>query len=493
MNSIKFDKGLFYTLLIIVGISIVPIFMLGTYAFPYYDDFNHGYLTYNALQNGANLLDVINLALNHTVNIYNSWQGTYTTIFLSTLHPGIFGEQYYFLTPIIIVLTQIISTYYFSKVLFGDYLSLNKYKVGSICLLICFFQIQNLPSAFEGYYWWASAIMHTFSYNLLLLYLGVLLSQIKKSSIIKIILLIILAILIGGSAYEIALFVPCVTIAITIILYIYNKINAKKQNASLFVKIGIITIISIIGLMINVLAPGNAIRIEESGVHVPAILAIIESFVYSGVAFFEFTSLKTILVIVIVSILTFDSLKNIKGKFLHPIWILCGIWCLYSIVFTPAIYGENYVASPRYLNVLYFCFYWFLIVTVIYCLYFYKDKISYVMKRLVILINKNTLKSLIVIILFMGCGILQYSYLDATGSCAMLDIILGNAAQFEQVNNERLNILKIDEKNVILPELNNKVRLFETDNLTEDQNNYFNKMYARYYDKDTIVIKFNEE
>ena len=488
MKKINFDKGLFYALLFVVVISIIPIFLLGTYSFPYYDDFNHGYLTYAAINEGANIIDVLKIALQHTINIYNSWQGTYAAIFLSALHPGIFGEQYYFLTPMIIIFAQIISTAYLCKIIFVDYLSLNRYKSGSICLLICFFQIQNLPSAFEGYFWWASAIMHTFSYCLLLWFLGLLLSYLKKVSWIKFILLLVIAFIIGGSAYEIALFTPCLTIFIILSLFIYNEMNDKKQPVSLFIKVGIVCIILIIGLLINVLAPGNAIRIAESGVHVPALLAIVESFVYSGLAIFEFISLKTILVIIVVSLLSFDAVKKIKGKFLHPLCIIVGIWCLYSIIFTPTIYGENYVASPRYLNVLYFSFYWFIVAIMIYLMFYYREKLTSIFINVLSFLEKNICKSIMVIVLLMGCGILEYSYLDATGSCAALDIILGNAKLFKQTNVERLDILKNEEDEVILPELENKVRLFNVDNLTNDPENYFNKMYARYYSKKTIIV-----
>lgn len=490
MKKLSFEKGLFYILIVGFILSLIPIFWLGTYSFPFYDDFNHGYLTYAAVNNGASFLDILKVAYEHMLNIYNSWQGTYTTIFLSALHPGIFGEDWYFLTPIVIIFTQIFGTVYLAKVIFKDYLHLNNYRVGIISLFILFFQIQNLPSAFESYYWWASGIMHTFSYNMLLFFCALLLSTIKKNNIFKFIFLVLLAFAIGGGAYEIALFTSCLILIVLIGYFIFNKINNRTNNKLIIFEISIVFIISLIGLFINVSAPGNAIRIESSDIHVSPIVAIIESFIYSVVHTFEYISLKTVIVAFIVAFLSFEYLNKLHFKVINPILFILISWCGYSIIFTPAIYGENYVAAPRYLNVLYFAFYWFLIVDVLYITYYYKKQLNKMYLNIKRLIDGKKIGFIVTTVLISICAIFQFSYLDATGSCAMLDILIGNASSLKAINEERLAILK--DQNISeakLPEMVNKVRLFEIDNLTKDENNTTNKMYAKYYMKDSVVIE----
>ena len=37
------------------------------------------------------------------INTYNIWQGNFSAIFLMRLQPGIFGEQYYFIAPLILL------------------------------------------------------------------------------------------------------------------------------------------------------------------------------------------------------------------------------------------------------------------------------------------------------------------------------------------------------------------------------------------------------
>lgn len=488
-KKINIDKILFYIVLIGFVLSIIPIFMLGKYSFPYYDDFNHGYLTFNAINNNKNILEVLKIAFDHTINIYNSWQGTYTAIFLSALHPGIFGEEWYFLTPIVIIFSQIFSTIYLNKIIFKDYLKLNVYKIGIISIFVLFFQIQSLPSAFEAYYWWASAIMHTFSYCLIVVFIGLILSNIKKHSFFKVGMVAVLSFIIGGGAYEIALFSSCSILFIVFIYILIQRLNNKRCDSKIVIELLIIFIISTIGLLINIAAPGNAIRIEESGIHVSPIVAILKSFIYSVVHTFEYISLKTVIVALVVIMCSYNSLKKIHLKLFNPIYCILLSWCAYSIIFTPAIYGENYVASPRYLNVLYFTFYWFLIIDVLYITYYYRNHITKLYEYIINKLESIPIISVGIILMISISAIFQFSYLDATFSCATVDILIGNAASFKSVNDARLEILNDESIKIAkLPKMNNKVRLFQSDDLNEDSDSYFNKMYARYYDKEKVIV-----
>lgn len=490
MKKLSFEKGLFYILLVVFILSLIPIFWLGTYSFPYYDDFNYGFSTYAALQNGASFIEVLKTAWDYLVYTFFNWQGTYTTIFLFCLHPGIFGESWYFLTPIIIISLFCLGNLYLTKVIFKDYLQLNIYKVGIIFLAICLFQIQNLPSAFQAFYWWNSAIMHTFSYILIMFLAGLLLSIIKKPTIFKMLILMILGFLVGGSAYETALFACCLYVFVLIGYLVYIKLNKLKYNKLTIISMIVSFIIALGGFAINIGAPGNAVRIEQTGIHVPALLAIAESFVYSIVHTFEYISLKTILVSILVAIFSYKSLEKYQIKFVRPILFILASWCMYSVIFTPAIYGEHYVAAPRYLNVLYFSFYWVMIFNLIYCLYYYKDKVNHLLTTLTKVINKKSLIAISVVLFFGVSGIFQYSYLDATSSCALVDIFMGNASSFKMASEERLEILTDDNiKDAKVHRINNKVRLFEIDNLTKDADNTTNKMYAKYYMKDSVVIE----
>lgn len=490
MKKISFEKGLFYILLIGFVISLIPVIWLGTYSYPYYDDFNYGFSTYGAIQNGAGLIEVLKTAWDYVIYTFYNWQGTYTTIFLFCLHPGIWGECWYFLTPIIIISLFCLGNFYLTKVVFNDYLHLGAYKTGIIFLAISLFQIQNLPSAFQAFYWWNSAIMHTFSYILIMFLAGSLLSLIKKPSIIKLIVLVILGFLLGGSAYETALFACCLFVFVFIGYLLYIKLNKLKYNKLTIVAMVLSFVVALAGFIVNIAAPGNAVRIEQTGIHVPAILAIVESFVYSVIHTFEYISLKTIVVSILVIVLSYKALNKYHIKFVHPLLFLLASWCMYSVIFTPAIYGEHYVAAPRYLNVLYFSFYWVLIFNIIYLLYYYRKIVNFLIAKFENVINKNALISIAVVLFFGISGLFQYSYLDATSTCAFVDIVIGNASSFKKANEERLNILTDENiSDAKVNRINNKVRLFEIDNLTKDAENTTNKMYAKYYLKDSVVIE----
>ena len=478
-----------FTILIL---SLIPIFLISKYNIPYYDDYNHGYLVYQGILHGKSFLECFKLAIEHTINTYYGWQGSYTGIFLSAINPGVFGENLYGIGSVILFIIHIISCFYCCYIVFGKILKSDNYCWIILASIISFFQIQYLPSVQEGFFWWSGAIMHTFGFDLCIVTLAAVMSGIekKKFSIIRFFILNILIIMCAGCGYEVALFLPVGLISILFTLYAYRKINDKKIFYSIEFEYFVYIIIAIAFLTINIAAPGNTVRAEASGIHVSPVLAIMESFIYSAVHVVEYTSIRTIIPSVLAIYFSYPMIKKINVKFVHPILFTIFMWCIFSTIFTPAIYGENYVASPRYLNVIYFFFYYFIIVESIYIVWYYRDnryvKQLYELSKSIMSNTKSVLLALLVVFC-MGAGVLQLSYTDATSSSAFFDIVLGNANRYEYINNVKFELLNDETiNNVVLPKQEAKVRVFCEDNISTDVNEDINKTYARYYMKDSV-------
>lgn len=477
----------------ILLLSLIPIIVISKYNVPYYDDYNHGYLLFSALNDGTNFKEMMDLAIWQTINTYNGWQGSYTGIFLSVFQPGIFGEQYYGIGALILFGIHIIACLWACRVLFKKILNMHDSVWLLIGSIVAFFQIQFLPSVQEGFFWWSGGVMHTLGFDLCLVIIFTALKTIKeKLSPVRMIILLVLIILCAGCGYEVALFLPVGLITIMLGIIIYRKINNEKIFDNRLVELGIYIIVAIVFLMINIMAPGNAIRAEASGVHVSPILAIIESFIYSFVHVFEYTSIRTLFVALLVAYLTYPILKGVKEKFVSPVVFTVGMWCIFSTIFTPAIYGEHYVAAPRYLNVIYFFFYFFVIIEVLYLTWYYREN-KYVIEgyslvnRLVKSTNKYVVMILVVFV--MGSGVLQLSYTDATSTSAFFDFVLGNANKYKAINDERFELLNDDTtSDVVLPKQEAIVRVFPVEYLTSDPDNNINQAYARYYGKGSVVV-----
>ncbi|MEF9892037.1 MAG: hypothetical protein RR738_01710 [Anaerorhabdus sp.] len=494
MKLYKTEEGKIVAILLFVFIiSLIPIVAISFYAVPAYDDFNHSVDVYKAIQNGASLIDVLIVAFERVKHMYFTWQGTYSAIFLSALQPGIFNQNLYFLTPIILIGTLICSNMIACKWLFRTFLKLStKYSWLIIAIVLSFLQIQYLPSAQEGFFWWSGGIMHTFSFSLFLLQLVCFFKACcrKKPKIMDYLMFLLISFIVGGGAHEIAL-ASFTAIAGSIMLMLlnnrFNKIHIQRNKIIfLFYSLTIV----ILFLAINVAAPGNSLRTAEYGVKVSAVLAILESFIYSTVHVFEYTSLATILIALLIFYFSFPSIKKKNGKIIHPALIFLITFCIYSSLFTPAIYGENYVASPRYLNVLYFSFYWFMITNLVFITFYFKDnkQLNNFYNLLNDVFSKKTLVTTLLILFLMGSSILQFSYVDSTSSSALIDLLLGNAKAFKSINDERFELL-LDEskKDISLPNYEKIVRVFYYDDFDKIPHQGKNEIYEKYFDKNSII------
>ena len=476
-------------------ISLIPIVVISKYNVPYYDDYNHGYLIYQAINNGNSIIECIRTAINYTIYIYNNWQGSYFSIFLSSFHPGVFGEQFYGIGSLILFSIHIFTALYTSNILFKKIIKLDKYVWIIIGSLIAFYQIQYLPSVQEGFFWWSGGVMHTLGFDICMLILSTLLLNYFKYSIslIRVLALCILCIMCEGSGYEVALFLPVGIFGFAFFYILFCKYNSQIMNKKLLVESGLYAIISLVFLVINIVAPGNEIRALASGIHVSPILAIMESFIYSFVHIFEYVSIRTLFICIIVIYFAYPFIKKINYKFVHPLFFTVIMWCMFSTIFTPAIYGENYVAAPRYLNVIYFFFYYFIIIISLYIIWYYKNNIYVVqiyqsVNSMIKSVNKYILA--LIVVFFMGAGVLQFSYADSTSSSAFLDYMLGNAQKYQVVNNERFELLRDESlEDVELPLYDATIRVFPNDLLTNDSSNDINETYARYYQKNSVTLE----
>ena len=95
------EKWLFRILLVVFIASMVPVLYLSRYGFPNCDDFTYGLETHRVWNATHSFGEVLKTALAVTKETWQLWQGTWFSIFLMTLTPGVFGEKWYFLTTLL--------------------------------------------------------------------------------------------------------------------------------------------------------------------------------------------------------------------------------------------------------------------------------------------------------------------------------------------------------------------------------------------------------
>ena len=159
-------------LFLILLASLYPLINLAFFSRPCVDDFAYSYITHNYVASGDwNVFGLIAKAIETDVKFYNTWQGLYSSAFLLSLQPGIFGEGYYCIGMFILLLFSYLSILYFVSSL----LDLLKIKVNKYLLSMFLFVmiIQALPNALSGLYWFNGAYNYMPFFFLILLNVSV--------------------------------------------------------------------------------------------------------------------------------------------------------------------------------------------------------------------------------------------------------------------------------------------------------------------------------
>ena len=142
-----------------------------------------------------------------------------------TLQPSIFGEQYYWLTTILLVGIFVLSNMYLMKVILCDYLKCSRNIFLLVALSLITISMQFVPSAGESFYWYNGSIYYTFFLFNCFNTIWKSIKNFKRSGFIKIntIIACILAFFIGTSNY-------CTALVCNIILALVEFIMIIKKT-----------------------------------------------------------------------------------------------------------------------------------------------------------------------------------------------------------------------------------------------------------------------
>ena len=134
-------------------LTMIPLLRLTVYAVPYYDDYNFGRFARAAMEQEQSKWAAISGALDCSRTQWYAWQGTYSSIFFMALMPAIWGEQYYFLGPVFILLLLLAGTMTFTHVILRKVLGMEKWTGLAAQAVITVAVFMFIYSAQSGFYW----------------------------------------------------------------------------------------------------------------------------------------------------------------------------------------------------------------------------------------------------------------------------------------------------------------------------------------------------
>lgn len=155
-----------------MGISLLPLLYIGRYNVMAADDFSMCKEMHHVVTEGGGIGGVFAYALSYVVKSYRTWIGCYSVSFLDVFNPGVFGEQFTWITPVIMagsilaalyVTIRCIISYFYGK-------DVHRKECLEIWALLSFLVIQTVPSPSEAFFWYAGAIAYTTLHYLLFVF-----------------------------------------------------------------------------------------------------------------------------------------------------------------------------------------------------------------------------------------------------------------------------------------------------------------------------------
>jgi hypothetical protein len=358
----------------LVVCSLIPVFALGQYDRMAFDDYDYSKYTRGAVAQGGSLGDVLSAAVETVAVNYNTWQGTYSAVFLFSLQPGIWSLGLYAITPVIQIGFLIAGLGVFLHSIIRTLLN-GKRSVWIIIWMISTLLCVQFPrEAKEGFYWFNSAMLYTFFFSLLLLWIGfaVKFSVRKEPNGWRFWvgggLMTVFTAIIAGANYPTAMIFG-------VILVGWVAWSAWKEHKLLPVTI-VWLVVFIAGFLVNLLAPGNAVRQTEYEMMNPlqaVIAAILGTPIRMVSQFFRHMGVLGIFALVWIPF-CIVLLRENSRKFRLPLLAPVATWLILAALFTPPYYAMGFSGPYRLWNIIIFTFYLLLMGNIYYFVGWWKRR-----------------------------------------------------------------------------------------------------------------------
>ncbi len=499
-------QKLSWILLVVYVLMLIPVVWIGRYDAPSADDFSMGLGTRLIYEETGSVSAVLGKILSETVRYYQTWIGYFTSCLFTTVSPATFGDGWYWLTPIIILVGLHIGVVFFLYVLMERLLGMDRYARRCMTILMLFLMVQLMPEGApraEAFYWYSGAGNYTLTFSLGLCYLGCLILAVYAGGGKKRILwwgmACLLGFLTGGGNYLSALSYAIVSAAFLILLLLrqsgcMGRLLPEKGHV-LFAADwkwmhAAPAAWNLLGLALSGLAPGNRIRGEQTGGY-GAVKSIVLSLYYTlSYPMNQWLSWAIIAILVIAAVVFATAFRSeTAGKmkenlsYRHPLLATIFAYGLVSAVVTPALYAQGNMDAGRIQST-----FWLHAVLVLLILEWY------LIGGLARAGFTAPIRSGRVVCMgIAGCW-LVFSLLAVKGnpdlytaSRAVTDLINGSAARYGEENAQRLAILQDEgQPDAELPRHIEQPALLYYMDVSEDPEDWVNQKLAEYYHKSSV-------
>ncbi len=481
-------------------VSLLPLYALSFYNHACYDDFGFSILTHDAWRDTGSWLETFRAAVANTVEIRQTWEGTYATSFISTLQPAISGEHLYWLTTLVLLSFFLIAVWFFLRQVLVRMLQADKPTYWMAFCSMAFVMIQFVPDLSEAFFWFNGGVAYTLMWSIMILRLGVYVRMVhtpqKAGQIALGAALTVLTVVVGGAKYTTLLFAMLVE-ALTTAWAFWKKRSWRWFAAVMF--------LLMIGCFVfSAAAPGNGVRAQTLMGGMSAPMAILQSFYFGFALMGNWFSLPLMVVWALVAWQLSEALHGCAFRFSHPLWITILSICLFCAQLAPTIYTGNYLGDGRTLNTYFYTFVLMSCALVLYWVGWYTRQKDYRTRYAAIGTSRRDglrIGAFAAAVLLLVIGCLSYRPDQETAQglqnmasfSALRSLLNGEAKAYDEAMNMRDAALNDpNQPEVVLKAVEEIPEAFMGDALESDNIDYVLSLYAEYYEKQRVSVADGE-
>lgn len=475
-------------------VSLIPLLWIGWYNYPSADDFTIGNACRHAWGNSHNLFQVIRTGMLKAVEDWTHWMGYFTSNFFMAIPPNTFGERFYMLTVWIMLAMLTFSTVYLLKNIFVKVFQANKHESLCVAMVMLFVTVQCMVGRVEAFYWYSGAVNYMFIHGMSLFYYGLLIGAVYekgKKRTVKLVAAAVIGFFTGGGNQLTALNVAVILLVAIGFLSFRKRL---KEYRAFLIPIGLFYL----GFLLNVAAPGNWVRAEETSGMNP-VKAVLVSFYY---CFYyclgEWFSWPIVIMVIILIPLFWRMARRTKFHFRFPFIVVLFGYCTVSAMMTPSLFATGSIEAERLQALTYTMFVLTLTLCVGYVTGWARKKAEekgYVERnthKQEGCFSKTEMWCLLGCLAFFAFASLLTVVPDPhyfTASSAIADLASGDARAYGDALRTRIERYKSGEKDIVLEPLPCRPRLLYFSEVREDSQDWENLGVCRYYGLDSVRVK----
>ena len=476
--------------------SLIPLYALAWYNHPFYDDFGFSIRIHQVWNHTGSVGAAVKEAWQNMLNTRQTWQGNYTATFLSGIQPGVFDEQLYFWTTVILLTSLIVGCGSLMIAALRKLLKAGWPATIQITSLLLFVMIQMTPAIDEAFYWFNGGIGYTFNYAVFAMLIALAIRlwccTSKRKGAWLIAGMAVLAVLLGGGSYTGGLF-GVVVFACAVILGFYRHSQWRWSYAALW---GLL----LACFMYSILAPGNMVRAATLMGGMSAPMAIAQSFYFGLGLMGDWFTLPVCVVCTAGVFALIPSLAKSRHTFKYPLLITLACICLFCSQLTPTLFTGNYLGDGRTVNTYFFTY---VMMMTFLAVYWMGWSIKRITARSAIQGERKGVRVSIVIgaVVVLMIGMLGYhphgsdeaGIINLASGSAMRSLLNGEAAAYDKAMSERDAAMNDDSiLEPVLQPVQEIPDAFMGDALENENLDYVLRLYTEYYEKQRVTVAEGE-